>query len=499
MLISISKTTSAYYNCSAFLETGETKPCPNEEIYYEVKVRITDDQGYSHDVYPTQNCYFQITNGTIINQGYNYIRIKWKDNGQYGSLKVTNIYCSYGNAGIIDITIKICSLFGRTPTVIIGNNQIDYCDNTTREFLIDTITDKGGKKVDQYKWIIPSGWMFQGNMSNGVDGFFTTVPSILVTPNDCTGGKITVKGVNSSCPSNNYTSNTRELPIYRNWPNFNITGYGLICTTRTYTISNFSSDFSVNWNPGSNVLLQSTQGSVPADFSKNGNGIGSISATISINSCPTISKTISKTVWVGKPAVYSFGNHLIDAMTGVPMYDFCYGTHNDCQAVHPAGEAYIQEWQWQGTSATIYPYGYTYQYATIYPNDYSSFGVEIRARNECGWSEWSRMWVTAINCSSYYMIMSPNPADSYVELNFIEEKDIVDKNNITEIKKDKRNNNGDMDEYLIQIFDKNGTVRKSVQSNSLKINISIQDLEPDTYFLHLTIGNEIYKQQLLIN
>jgi hypothetical protein len=209
--------------------------------------------------------------------------------------------------------------------------------------------------------------------------------------------------------------------------------------------------------------------------------------------------TISKPVWLGPPAVYAFGNHLVNVMTGMPMYDFCYGTHNDCQAIHPAGEAYIEEWQWQGTSATIYPYGYAYQYATIYPNDYSSFGLEIRARNACGWSEWSRMWVTAINCSSYYMIMSPNPADSYVELNFIEEKEVKDKTNKMEIKKDEKSSDGNMNEYLIQILDKNGTVRKSVQSNSLKINISTRDLEPGNYFLHLIIGEDVYKQQLLIN
>jgi len=206
----------------------------------------------------------------------------------------------------------------------------------------------------------------------------------------------------------------------------------------------------------------------------------------------------TKQVWFGPPAVYAFGNHLVNAINGAPMYDFCYGTHNDCQAVHPAGEAFIEEWQWQGTSATIYPYGYAYQYATIYPNDYSSFGVEIRARNECGWSEWSRIWVIAIDCSNYYMIISPNPADSYVELNFIEEMGVKDKTNKIKIKKAEKNMDGNLDEYLIQILDKNGTIRKSTQSNSMKLNIPTRDLEPGNYFLHLTTGAEVYKQQLII-
>jgi len=57
---------------------------------------------------------------------------------------------------------------------------------------------------------------------------------------------------------------------------------------------------------------------------------------------------------------------------------------------------------------------------------------------------------------------------------------------------------GNLDEYLIQILDKNGTIRKSTQSNSMKLNIPTRDLEPGNYFLHLTTGAEVYKQQLII-
>ena len=42
-------------------------------------------------------------------------------------------------------------------------------------------------------------------------------------------------------------------------------------------------------------------------------------------------------------------------------------------------------------------------------------------------------------------------------------------------------------------------VRKSVQSSDLKLNLNTKDLEPGTYFLHVTIGENTQKQQLIIN
>ncbi|MEN8118467.1 MAG: T9SS type A sorting domain-containing protein, partial [Bacteroidota bacterium] len=70
--------------------------------------------------------------------------------------------------------------------------------------------------------------------------------------------------------------------------------------------------------------------------------------------------------------------------------------------------------------------------------------------------------------------------------------------NKIKVKKDKKSKDGDMAEYLVQILDKNGSIRKSVESNTMEVNIPTKDLEPGTYFLHLTLGEERYKQQLII-
>lgn len=95
----------------------------------------------------------------------------------------------------------------------------------------------------------------------------------------------------------------------------------------------------------------------------------------------------------------------------MPKYDFCINQANECEAVHPAGEAYIYDWDWQVTGGTVYPYGPQYRNATIYPSS-TSMMVELKAYNTCGSTDWKRMYTNVITCRSYYLAISPNPSNS---------------------------------------------------------------------------------------
>ncbi|WP_167605186.1 hypothetical protein [Maribellus sediminis] len=129
----------------------------------------------------------------------------------------------------------------------------------------------------------------------------------------------------------------------------------------------------------------------------------------------------------------------------------------------------------------------------------SSQVIQVNAENQCG-TDYIMAQGAMFYTEDYgmYMLMSPNPADSYVELTFIEEKDVKEKKNKIKVNKNKNLKNGDIDEYLVQILDKNGRVRKSIESKALNLNIDTRDLEPDTYFLHVNWNNELVKQQLII-
>ncbi len=131
-----------------------------------------------------------------------------------------------------------------------------------------------------------------------------------------------------------------------------------------------------------------------------------------------------KNTWVGKPQVYSLSNHLVDINTGMPVYDFCYGTHNEVEAVHPAGDAHITAWDWRVTGGTVYPYGSQYKYATIYPNSYSNFMVEIRAINTCGvWTDWARMYTNVVDCGRSLLVFTPNPTTGETTLSIESESE----------------------------------------------------------------------------
>jgi len=95
----------------------------------------------------------------------------------------------------------------------------------------------------------------------------------------------------------------------------------------------------------------------------------------------------------------------------------------------------------------------------------------------------------------YYMSYSPNPANEYLEISLTEEANVKEKQNKLKIKKNKY---GDFEEYSIKILDKNGVVRKSVQSEEKNVNISTRNLEPGTYYIHLNYNKETYKQQIII-
>ncbi|MEZ5107302.1 MAG: T9SS type A sorting domain-containing protein [Draconibacterium sp.] len=158
-------------------------------------------------------------------------------------------------------------------------------------------------------------------------------------------------------------------------------------------------------NTGTSVFVRATNSTTSAN--------GTVTASFSVNG---ISRTITHPVWAGKPQIYSYGSHIVDVNTGMPVYDLCYGTHNDVEAVHPAGDASITDWDWQVSYGQVYPYGMLDQYATIYPYDYQSFMLEIRACNTCGYTDWKHMYINVENCGLYLLVFTPNPTSGETTL-----------------------------------------------------------------------------------
>jgi hypothetical protein len=319
--------------------------------------------------------------------------------------------------------------------------------------------------------------------------------------------------------------------IYRklNPPTISFSGY-LMCNAEQKTVS-VSSDpnaqdytwtvssglkISVGQNYNSTYTTSNTSVTIKAQTTTPG------AETISIKSNGSgsyvDSDTHSKEIWHGVPnpdkiIYYNVGPYYPD------LEEICLDNPNDGKALFDHQHADVQEYEWDALDWTI----------TQHPNDpfplvdmqdvlitapmygYSTGDpvyFSIRGKNRCGWGEWKypKLELEAVNCGLFMMTVSPNPADTYVNISFSDldlsaEKQTseLSSNRNISLKKVKETKNGVIDEYLVQILDKNGVIRKLVQTKTLNLNIDTRDLEPDTYFLHVTWNGELIKQQLIIH
>lgn len=270
-----------------------------------------------------------------------------------------------------------------------------------------------------------------------------------------------------------------------------ITGSDEICNSEVFSISNLPANANVTWSvsSGGGTILELTEDSPSINQVTIRNLGGSIMTNLiaSINvGCGDPIVVTKDNIWSGKPAIYAYGQHLVNIYTGMPVYDFCFGVANDCKAAHPAGNADIDDWEWRVTGATIYPYGHMDQYATIYPNNYSTFGIEIRAHNQCGWSEWARMGATAVSCRSYNLSISPNPSSGETTLS-IKSTDENDKNRV------------DLAEWDLEVFTQGQQLKikkQKLKSNSFKINT--QGWQEGVYIVKAKIKDEILTGKLVV-
>ena len=220
--------------------------------------------------------------------------------------------------------------------------------------------------------------------------------------------KATCGGTNATRLSNWLNPNNSGITTINTARPPSISGSTLVCSSgSSFTINNLPTGATITWSQGPNLTRTSAQGANPCTFSSTGSGNSWVRATL-VTSCGSITLP-DKVVWFGTPQVSAYGNHIVDIKTGMLISDFCYGRANEAKAVHLAGEAYISDWDWRVSYGQVFPYGVDDQYATIYPNSYQDFMLEIKAGNACGYSGWARMYTNVVDCRSYHLVFTPNP------------------------------------------------------------------------------------------
>ncbi|MEZ5104539.1 MAG: T9SS type A sorting domain-containing protein [Draconibacterium sp.] len=288
-----------------------------------------------------------------------------------------------------------------------------------------------------------------------------------------------------NCP---YWNSAVDLTYYKlNAPFISGSITGALCNNvqRTFSETAFTDiDLEYDWDCTS--PLDEVSNDDDPTYSVKGtaqNGQGTISLTVTTPSGATAIGY--KNVWVGKPQIYAYGNHIVDVNTGMPVYNLCYGTHNDVEAVHPAGDAGITDWDWQVLYGQVYPYGMQDQYATIYPNDYQSFMLEIRACNRCDCSGWAHMYTNVVDCGRFLLVFTPNPTSGETTLSIESESEekTFDENA----------------EWEMEIYNQSQLLKeKKTKLKGKSIKIQTQSWKEGVYFVRVKYKNEVMGGKLVV-
>jgi len=482
--------------------------CPGDAVTYFIDCT---------DSWVTQitNLKWEVKGGVIIEDGENNdnsCKIEWNDTIA-GEIKIASICVDYDymfngqnkytlckDDVILEVDIK--SINDVTPIFSTPVTSVAFEANSSIQYSVSPVQYGNGTNASKYKWYIPTNWILGGVTSTGINVYTTSTNTITVIPDDCSSGEIKVWAVNTKCllASN---SDTTILTISRKYPDFEITGSEKLCTTGSYSI-NTTSDYSVSWIPCSGMTIDSGQGTNQITVSKLGDNDNCLlKASVTYNLCSTSnSATFKKSVNIGVPdenkidislegdnllaCDYTSGTAGFDGTAGIDAYEWYMPNASDWEIEEESGA------------------GPDNKYVEIdYQDDPPPIQevIYVRAHNSCGWSYWAHQYFSVIdNCSGYwyYLAISPNPADPYVEFSLIEDKAraLIEDSKESKI----RLNEKDIEEgdILVEIIDKNAVIRKSVKLKKMKTNINTKDLEPDTYFVHVTVEDEIYRQQLII-
>lgn len=272
--------------------------CPGEFLTYTVTNTSTAACTYNWTV-TNGEITGGILNGSVSTfTGGTVVQIKWVNTTSNGSIQIVgNCSPTSGNA-TKTWTIPILSINGVVPGAISGVTSINVNVTSNQIYSVPQINypnigsgDVSPKQVDSYEWEIPAGWIV---VSGG------TTRTITVTPDNCTGGVIRVRGKNTSCTAGPFYSNWSTINLGRTVPTpGTITGpISVICTDlsqKTYSVTSVAGT-TYTWTLPSNWQGTSSTSSITVTPSGNSGGV----ITVVANVCSLQSQPRSLTIGLDK-------------------------------------------------------------------------------------------------------------------------------------------------------------------------------------------------------
>ncbi len=275
-----------------------------------------------------------------------------------------------------------------------------------------------------------------------------------------------------------------------------ITGPNSFCASQNFTTNNPLTSWSLTPLSGESASLSSTIGS-SVTVSSSGSGKAILFASHSV--CES-TVTVSKEISYGAP-LKSLLSVRGTSSIGNPNQPGDYGIRYDGQNVcggnnNKAGLTNI-EWQVSPSASNMqegsmacamdYPFGAG---QTIRFGSTGTKYIRVRARNACGWSDWTDWASFTVNVSgsgrlSYY----PNPASAVLNVGYENSADVSLERGSFGIQP-----------FSVKLYDGFGKVIMNNRSNDGKtIQLGVQHLINGTYYLHITSNGDTEKKQVIIN
>ena len=365
--------------------------------------------------------------------------------------------------------------------------------------------------ITNYEYLIPIGWSLNGSTSNGSNWIPGTNNSTITS--DLTHGDqqtILIRSVNS-CGAGLTPGQPSGIAINRPAPTLSITGSDLFCSsTSTYSVNGVPSGSTISWslsNGNASIPNPSNGNSVIVTMNSPGNDL----LTATITDCNQ-SYTVNKQITFGPPSANTATARTYTANGN------SYGLSLDCADItDPNGtggfvtqitrtDAVATNFNWiiKYTSPNFlanmayYPDG-AHPILTLKPQG-GNVQYELDLSNACGmYKEWYNFNAN-YNCIPVFsktnpinFIISPNPAQDYVKIELITEK-----NNEIENKSGKIKNKNLF--YTLRINNTYGNLVKSFESKigTTSASIYVGNLNPGIYSVAVFDGSIWNSKQLII-
>jgi hypothetical protein len=210
-------------------------------------------------------------------------------------------------------------------------------------------------------------------------------------------------------------------------------------------------------------------------------------ATIN-NSCGNYTLEVLETFWVGTPSYQSL--QVRDYYTKYTNPQLCLYDYNYLEVFSNSSDAQdIDQYGWNLISGgNLYSPDYPYDVAIVTPYT-SPVSIQYRAHNSCGWSGYMNNTLYAYNCGYYYSY-SPNPVSDEITIEAIKATPSEESQSSQPIEEIA---------FEVALYNSNQQVISNTVSKNNKAKLNVKGFKKGTYFLHIIDGDQIIKEQIIID